>query len=414
MTDPLGQAQVLPYLFGLSQRGHHLHLISCEKQERMARMGQEVKALCKAQDIHWHPLPYRQGIPIVSGWQNVRAMRRKAFALAKEVDFDWAHCRSYLAAMVGLRLQQRKGIKFLFDMRGFWPDERAESGLWNQKRWQYRLLYRFFKRKEAEFLSCASHIVVLTARAEEVVREQYEVVVGVGRISKTLRSAQGKPKTQNLELKTSAVPCCADFEHFPLQTEELKQQAKAGLGISPQTQVISYLGSLGTWYLVEEMIQLFGIFLEKNPTSTLLIISQDDPSEMYKYAESLGISPQQILLRPATRAEVPGLLMASDLGLMLIQPSFAKLASSPTKLAEYLAMGIPLITNTGIGDVKTQLTKTGGGVIVSDPFDPAALKNAVDAYQATTFDRLSIRRKARAILGIQNALETYNKIYRDS
>ena len=36
MTDPLGRSQVLPYLQGLSERGHEITLLSCEKPARMA------------------------------------------------------------------------------------------------------------------------------------------------------------------------------------------------------------------------------------------------------------------------------------------------------------------------------------------------------------------------------------------
>ncbi len=398
MTDPLGQSQVLPYLIGLSQKGHHFHLVSCEKPDRMVQWGDDIKALCITHSIQWHPLPYHQGIPFVSGWRNVRAMRKKAFSLARQETFDWVHCRSYLAGLVGQKLTKRKGIKFLFDMRGFWADERAESGLWPQAKWLYRLLYRFFKRKEKELIANAHHIVVLTAKAKEVLWEKYQ---------------NPEPKTQNIKLKTSVIPCCADFAHFPLQTPPKKQAAKQALGLSTDALVVSYLGSLGTWYLPKQMMQFFALFAQKHPHAHLLVITQDDPQVIYSLANELQIPFTKILIKSASRQAVPNLLMTSDVGLMFIQPSFAKTASSPTKMAEYLAMGIPLIANEGVGDVTEQLRAMGGGLIVADPFSIPSLQTAIAAYSPSHFLAESIRNKAQAIFNLSRGVQAYDAIFKN-
>lgn len=394
MTDPLGQSQVLPYLIGLSQKGHRFHLISCEKPERMLRWGDDIKALCITHSIQWHPLPYHQGVPVLSGWRNAHAIQRKAFSLAKKESFDWVHCRSYLAGLVGQKLTKRKGIKFLFDMRGFWADERAESGLWPQEKWLYRLLYRYFKRKEKKLIRDAHHIVVLTAKAKEALKKQHP-----------------QPRTPNIELRTSVIPCCADFDHFPLQTPPKKQAAKQALRLPTDALVVSYLGSLGTWYLPKQMMQFFALFAQKHPHAHLLVITQDDRQVIYSLANELQIPFTKILIKSASREAVPHLLMASDLGLMFIQPSFAKTASSPTKMAEYLAMGIPLIANEGVGDVTEQLRATGGGLIVTDPFSIPSLQKAVVQYQQAHFSATSIRQKAATPFSLAKGVAAYDEIY---
>ena len=40
-----------------------------------------------------------------------------------------------MGAEVGLSLNKKFGVKFLFDMRGFWADEKADGGAWNTKKW---------------------------------------------------------------------------------------------------------------------------------------------------------------------------------------------------------------------------------------------------------------------------------------
>lgn len=92
----------------------------------------------------------------------------------------------------------------------------------------------------------------------------------------------------------------------------------------------------------------------------LLLITQDWKPEHEILLGRTGLSSlrSQIHIRPATREEVPRLIGCSDVMLSFIKPAYSKLASSPTKLAEAFAMGIPVISNTGIGDVDEVTKKT--------------------------------------------------------
>src|SRR5687767_9277987 len=66
MTDPLGQSQVLPYLAGLSKRGHRISLISFEKSGRSQAERETVRALCGKAGIDWHPQVYHKRPPLLS------------------------------------------------------------------------------------------------------------------------------------------------------------------------------------------------------------------------------------------------------------------------------------------------------------------------------------------------------------
>jgi hypothetical protein len=69
---------------------------------------------------------------------------------------DFVHARGYVPAF----LAQRLGVPFLFDMRGFWPDERADGGLWSRGSFGYRL----WKRIETSLLADE----VMAQRAESL------------------------------------------------------------------------------------------------------------------------------------------------------------------------------------------------------------------------------------------------------
>ena len=75
-------------------------------------------------------------------------------------------------------------------------------------------------------------------------------------------------------------------------------------------------------------------------------------------------------------AGVPSYLAAADAGLSFIKPCISKIASSPTKNGEYLACGLPLIINAGIGDSDALINDWKAGVLIEDFGDDEYLQAA--------------------------------------
>ena len=192
MSDPLGQSQVLPYLAGLSRRGHRIALVSFEKPSRTAAEMESAQRACAAAGVDWHPLRYHKNPPVLSSAFDAMIMLRAAKRLHCALHFDWLHCRSYLPALVGLAMKRRHGTRFLFDMRGFWADERVDGGLWRLGNPLHRTVYDFFKRKEADFLAESDHVVSLTENARDILLARGDRTPGAPAIS--------------------VIPCCVDFE----------------------------------------------------------------------------------------------------------------------------------------------------------------------------------------------------------
>ena len=162
LTDPLGRSQILPYLAGLAAArppDHHPQLreAGADGQGR-ARIRQR----CEDAGIGWHPLKYHKQPPVLSSAYDAAALQRAAIRLHRASASIVVHCRSYIPARAGLALKRRFGTRFLFDMRGFWPDEKVEGDNWNLSNPVYAAVYRYFKRLESRLLRCADHIVSLT------------------------------------------------------------------------------------------------------------------------------------------------------------------------------------------------------------------------------------------------------------
>jgi len=151
MTDPLGQSQVLPYLIGLSKEGYTVSIASCEKKNNWNLYHPIIEKLTHDAGIEWNYCFYQTGFPLLSQIQNY-------FALKKEVlNFIFSnksktilHCRSYLPGLIGLNAKQKFGTGFIFDMRGFWADERIEGNIWSKSNPIGAFLYSFLKRKKGK------------------------------------------------------------------------------------------------------------------------------------------------------------------------------------------------------------------------------------------------------------------------
>lgn len=357
LTDPLGQSQVLPYLIGLSKEEFQFHIVSFEKREAYQKQSAIIKRQIKDHNIEWHPKVYHKSPPVFSAMYDVWIMRKVAFDLHKKHNFTAVWCRSYLPGLVGMALKRRLGLKFIFDMRGFWPDERVEGGTWPQNNPLYRLVYRYFKHKEKEMLAEADHVVVLTQKAKAILETQ---------------QLHNNPVPKAI----SVIPCCVDTDHFnPEKISEFeKESARKKLGLVVDNKVLVYSGSVGTWYMLDEMLSYFKTLQQEDNCWRFLIISRDEKETIIQKAKDVNIEPSLIVVTPATRKEMPLYLSLASKAISYIQPSFSKQASSPTKLAEYLAMGLPCECNEGVGDVDMIMTQF-SDCLTKKEIENLALKN---------------------------------------
>jgi hypothetical protein len=391
LTDPLGQSQVLPYLAGLAELGHSITVLSCEKAGRMAAEGERIQGQCDAAGIRWNPLAYHKQPPILSSALDAAALQRVALRLHREHPFDIAHCRSYIPARAGLALKRRFGVRLLFDMRGFWPDEKVEGNNWNLANPLYRAVYRYFKRLESRLLRGADHIVSLTE---------------AGKVQLLTR-----PELANEPAPITVIPCCVDFDHFPLPNAEERKSAREQLAIPADATVLAYLGSLGSWYMLDEMLDFFKVYASRRDGARFLFVTPDPPEPIRAAAAARGIDPDRLVIASASRAEVPRLLAAADVGVFFIRPVFSKTASSPTKMGEMLAVGLPIATNSGVGDVAAMVEDMGCGVAIRD-FTPTTYEQALDRLDQLAGTPQERRHRALPWFDVRLGIERYDCVYR--
>ena len=389
MTDPLGRSQVLPYLTGLAARGHRIRIVSLEKQDAYGRGAFAVDELCRAAGISWHALPYRSRPPILSTLLNLRGLRREAERLHRERPADFSHCRSDLPGIVGLKLKRKRGLPLLYDMRAFWPDERAEGGQWDQSKLLYRWMFHYFKRRQRELLATADEMVTLSDQGRRAVTD-----MGARKADRPI----------------TVIPCCADFDLFSPPAELLRAQMRTELGIAPDAPLLVHVGSIGSNCLLGEMLDFFAVYRTRHPAAQLLFVAPAGEPEIRAEARKRQMD-QAVHVRSASREEVPKWIGAADLGIMFVRPVWSKKAASPTKLGEMLASGLPVVANGGVGDVADVIQESNAGVLV-DRFDPDAYRSAVDALDHVRASPQDIRTAARRWFDLNEGIARYDAIYR--
>ncbi len=345
MTDPLGQSQVIPYLAGLSKFGYKITILSCEKRRNYFLHKKEVEKIIRSFGLKWAPINYHKKPAVLSTIYDIMHLKQKAKQLHKKEHFEMVHTRPGIPALIGLEMKKKFGVKFLNDIREFYADSRIDGRIWDKESFFYNKIYTFFKRKEKEAVAINDGIVCLTYAAEKIIRQWPEY----------------KP---NVPLQV--IPCSVDMCLFdPCKIDSAKKEKlKIELGIEDDDFIISYLGSVGSWYMIEEMIQFFKAVSDKNNKAKFLFISPNAKEDILRLAHKYGLDTKRIIINEAERKEVPALLSLSDYSAFFIKPCYSKQSSSPTKHGEIMAMGIPVITNSGVGDVADIVEKYNSGFVL--------------------------------------------------
>ncbi|MBM77816.1 MAG: glycosyltransferase [Crocinitomicaceae bacterium] len=324
LADPLGQSQILPYLFGLS-KNYKITILSFEKSENINKSYQFISNKLKENQIDWVPLKYSKRPPIISTIWDIYKLNKTVNKLIKS-GVNLIHCRSYITSLVALKIKRKHNIPFIFDMRGFYADERVDGEIWDKNKLPFNKIYSFFKKKEKEFLEKAEYNISLTSN--------------------------GKKEIESWKLPNqspiSVIPCCTDDNLF--KKENIKNVRK-DIGFDEDDFVISYVGSIGTWYMLDEMLDFFKEVRKNKPNAKFLFITKDNPQLILEKALAKNIDVNSLKIQPSLREMMPSYIGLSDFSIFFILPVFSKKASSPTKMGEIMNLGIPIICNEGVGDV---------------------------------------------------------------
>jgi glycosyltransferase involved in cell wall biosynthesis len=197
-----------------------------------------------------------------------------------------------------------------------------------------------------------------------------------------------------------------------LTDKEEKKKAREFLALKNGALVLSYLGSVGTWYMLDEMLLFFKTVKKKFPDAKFLFITHTPRQMIDQRIAELDLDAKDFIITQASRKEVPGLIKASDINISFIKPVYSKISSSPTKLGEVLSMGIPVIVNSGVGDVEQTVKNTNAGYVLHH-FGQADFEKAVQGIpELLQKSSAAIRQAAEPIYSLEKGIQLYLSCYR--
>jgi glycosyltransferase involved in cell wall biosynthesis len=369
LLEPLTRTQVVAYLEGLSLSGYRLVLLTFEPRRLTRRESRAWRDWLAARGITWVWLRYHKRPTVPATAWDIACGIATGLRLVQRYRIRLLHARGHVPGLIALALQRLSGAKLLFDVRGFMAEEYVDAGIWPAN----GRLFRMTKRVERALVQAADAIIVLAEQARTLLETWYPHQVNGKRIQ--------------------VIPCCVDLRANQEADEAKQPRAGAARG-----KTIAYVGKLGGWYLTEAMVDFMQTAMQMAPELRCQVWTQSDPGPLRACLQARNLNGR-IQIGTLAPAELARELASVDAGLSFVKPCLSKRASSPTKIGEYLAAGLPVVSTAGIGDMDDLLLDPAAsgpvGVLVEE-LSPEGYRRAVRGL-LHLLDEPDIRRRCRAV-----------------
>jgi glycosyltransferase involved in cell wall biosynthesis len=335
-----------------------IKLVSFEKNPPNVDMREQIQAL----GVDWRPLAFGR-FGILGGVSRL-------YRLFLEVERNSVvHARSDIPAFAAILKGAKKTI---WDSRALMVDQRMalRSG---SKAWLYKGVLHFMERTVAKK---SMRINVLTSHAKKELSNKYSIDLS----------------------KFSVIPTCVDIDLFELKDLNLNR----GLTI-----LIS--GTISSAYDIDLMNEIIESLKKYTGTKTVISLSKGHTTYWqdirYDEVKSLNYSemPEEI-----ARSSVGFAIWKNDLGVALK-------GVAATKVAEFLAVGKPVIVNSLQGDIAEIVRRYRVGVVTSLSNQPSADRYATELLELLKDPELPKRCRKVAIdhFNLSSAVDELVQIYSD-
>ncbi len=327
LLDPLGASQIVPYVSAISSAGHSLTIVSYEKVGRTKEQIEFMEKKLQKIGVRWVRLQFKPG--------KLWAIKRLIIGvllirkLCRDLQPDFLHLRGFIPAVI-FQFSLIK-IPFLYDFRGFALGEWIDIGKLNPS----SPLYLILKKLDQKAVKNASGLVVLEECAKNLLKYTYEVPNVPLKVIRTCTDVRRYKKHKNLCYKKSR----------PLR--------------------FVFLGGARFPYRPDLALLLIEKFIEHGYDCYIDFINESDHSIIEKAKELTNISEDKVKILSCKHSEIPNILGTYDCGIVMVETSYWRRVCSPTKMGEYLAGGLPVISLKGIDAIDELAKRTECIVTVS-------------------------------------------------
>ncbi len=376
ILDDLGQSQILPYIYGLNNKGYKFVILSFERTYRTGEEFLKQKKVLKDRGIEWYYLPFYQAkynrlLRVLFGAIKINIICRKH-------NINLVHLRSINAGIIFLVSAIR--CPYLYDIRAF-AGQLVDYGLL-KKSWFSKLIINI----EKILINKSAGIVVLDESGAKYLNNSF-----------------------NLNIPLQIIPTATNIKKFKVDLERIAD-------FTNETLKFVFLGGAQFPYLPREALKFLKILLKNKIDCNVDIINKSHHKFIYKVIEELNFPRDKIRIFSLEPSKIFNYLPNYDCGLVFIETGDWIKMSSPTKIGEYLAAGLHIVGLEGI-EILDRLSKESISVdLLPRNFDFKGI--TLNEIKGITKNIKNENRKknsisiAKKFYDIESALKKYLKIYK--
>jgi radical SAM superfamily enzyme YgiQ (UPF0313 family) len=393
VLEPILPSQAIPYMREIAKEGYRFILVSYEKDWDVKSAGPKgiegIRKELESHGIEWRFFKYHKYPPLLSTIFDLTTGAFRVLRIIRKEGIDIVHVRGVTPGIIMIMLSGMTKAKVLFDMRGLLAEEYVGGGIWKEG----DLAFRIVKSSEKRLLKTADAVTVLTHKHFAH--------------NKGLDYFSGRP------VPAEVIPCCVDMKRFNPGSASSNDLRRAIAG--ENNFVLMYPGKIGTFYLVEQMLDFFKVMVSLVPGSMFLVLTGDNTETLLKESLRRGIGDDKIRIISGVKFDdMPGYMQIADAGIFFINP-YKKIGSSPIKMGEFLASGVPVIINPGVGDTENIVRDNRVGVVI-DEFKEDAYRKGIEEIVSLRRegDRLKQRCRdtAQKYLSLNDGVRKYVGLYK--
>ncbi|SRR6266404_1466207 len=340
-AEPLGQSLVLPSVKRLARLGADLTLVTFEKPSDLERKDliAQIRADLDRHSVRWIPLRYhkRPRVP-ATGFDLLQGCVRSVVSqLGAKPDI--VHSRTFVGGLMGLAIASVLPSKLIYHNEGFYPDEQVDAGVWKANSTPHRVA----KNLERKIYSKADAIIAMSHRGKRVIEEI--------------------PAVYRKETPVIVVPSCVDLNHFQSRQPKLRAGQDAMRFV--------YSGSIGGRYNLDQAARFVAAASSEIGNAHLRVLTRQDAALVASMLRRSGLNGDSWSTEAVPYSAMPAMLAGQDAGLLFLSQGLSEHGCSPTKIGEYWAMGLPVVTTPNVSDTDEIIRREQVGVIVRENSDVA-------------------------------------------
>ena len=315
LTDPLGSSQILPLLMNLSIF-NKVNILSLEKKFFYNLNYKNIDKKLKKRKINHFFVFFKKNkiLKLLS----FMFYFFKLFMIFYSKKIKLIHLRGYQAALFLFPILYFKKIDLIFDIRGFWPEEKVERFNWSKN----QLKYKIFKKLEKFLISYSLYVICLTNHSKNIII-----------------------KNSNLDVnKIIVIPTCSSKEQFYLDNNYQKQNQKK--------MIFGYFGTTHGAYDFNFTCNLIDKLIMNKINIFFKIYTYDNHDQLIKKIKKYKYLRENFSISYIEYHKVQEFISSVDLVIFFLKENYSVKASFPTKISEILLCGKPIICNSFNDDIK--------------------------------------------------------------